>query len=89
MRSVTSLSFLPFSPPSVSHGLRPTGQEVDPLTQTPSLQESEELQLGDWSETRRGWDRRTPLTLLDALAKLGVTSVCSGAAEAGEGAADL
>lgn len=73
---VFSLSFCPHSE-----------QEVDPLNQTLSFQEGEELKLRDWSEGRKGWSQRTPQTLLDALAKMDVNSVYNTAVEAEEGAA--
>lgn len=50
-------------------------QDVDPLNQTLSFQEGEELKLRDWSEGRRGWSQRAPQTLLDALANMDVKSV--------------
>ncbi|XP_027146988.1 serine/threonine-protein kinase Nek5 [Larimichthys crocea] len=64
-------------------------EEVDPLNQTLSFQEGEELKLRDWSEERRGWSQRTPQTLLDALANMDVNSVYNTAvgAEQGEEAA--
>ncbi len=60
-------------------------QEVDPLNQTLSFQEGEELKLKDWSELRRGWSQRTPQTLLDALANMEVNSVYNTAVEAEQG----
>ncbi|XP_035533255.1 serine/threonine-protein kinase Nek5-like, partial [Morone saxatilis] len=60
-------------------------EEVDPLNQTLSFQEGEELKLRDWSEVRRGWSQRTPHTLLDALANMDVNSVSSTAVEAERG----
>ncbi|XP_051258817.1 serine/threonine-protein kinase Nek5-like isoform X2 [Dicentrarchus labrax] len=60
-------------------------EEVDPLNQTLSFQEGEELKLRDWSEVRRGWSQRTPHTLLDALANMDVNSVYSTAVEAERG----
>ncbi|XP_044071779.1 serine/threonine-protein kinase Nek5-like isoform X2 [Siniperca chuatsi] len=64
-------------------------EEVDPLNQTLSFQEGEELKLRDWSEVRRGWSQRTPQTLLDALANMDVNSIYNTAvaAEQGEAAA--
>ncbi|KAF1383109.1 hypothetical protein PFLUV_G00150910 [Perca fluviatilis] len=59
-------------------------KEVDPLNQTLSFQEGEELKLRDWSEERRGWSQRTPQTLLDALADMDVNSVYNTAAIGGE-----
>lgn len=47
-------------------------QKVDPLNQTLSFQQGEELKLRDWSEVRRGWRRRTPQTLLNALCNMDV-----------------
>ncbi|KAL6100548.1 nek5 [Pungitius sinensis] len=57
-------------------------EEVDPLNQTLSFQEGEELKLRDWSEERRGWSQRTPQTLMEALANMEVTSAHRSAAEA-------
>lgn len=71
-----SLSFCPWLPE----------QEVDPLNQTLSFQEGEELKLRDWSEVRRGWSQRTPQTLLDALANMDVNSVYNTVVEAEQGA---
>ncbi|XP_028446174.1 serine/threonine-protein kinase Nek5-like [Perca flavescens] len=59
-------------------------EEVDPLNQTLSFQEGEELKLRDWSEERRGWSQRTPQTLLDALANMDVHSVYNTAAVGAE-----
>lgn len=47
-------------------------QEVDPLNQTLSFKEGEDLKIRDWSEIRRGWSQRTPHTLLDELMKMDV-----------------
>ncbi|XP_074513716.1 serine/threonine-protein kinase Nek5 isoform X1 [Sebastes fasciatus] len=60
-------------------------EEVDPLNQTLSFQEGEELKLRDWSEVRRGWSQRTPQTLLDALANMDVNSVYNTVVEAEQG----
>ncbi|XP_033469655.2 serine/threonine-protein kinase Nek5 [Epinephelus lanceolatus] len=60
-------------------------KEVDPLNQTLSFQEGEELKLRDWSEVRRGWSQRTPQTLLDALANMDVNSVFNTVVEAEQG----
>ncbi|XP_034429189.1 serine/threonine-protein kinase Nek5 isoform X2 [Hippoglossus hippoglossus] len=59
---------------------------VDPLNQTLSFQEGEELKLKDWLEKRRGWSLRTPRTLLDALANMDVHSGYDTVAETKEGA---
>ncbi|XP_013878197.1 serine/threonine-protein kinase Nek5 [Austrofundulus limnaeus] len=59
-------------------------KEVDPLNQTLSYKEGEKLKLGDWSKERRGWSRRTPQTLLDALANMDVSSVTSTATVPGK-----
>lgn len=58
---------------------------MDPLNQTLSFQEGEELRLKDWSELRRGWSQRTPETLMDALAKMDVSSIYNTAMEAEQG----
>ncbi|XP_068428475.1 serine/threonine-protein kinase Nek5-like isoform X2 [Clinocottus analis] len=60
-------------------------EEVDPLNQTMSFQDGEELKLRDWSDGRRGWSQRTPQTLLDALANMDVNSASSTAAEGERG----
>ncbi|XP_041806195.1 serine/threonine-protein kinase Nek5 isoform X2 [Chelmon rostratus] len=57
-------------------------EDVDPLNQTLSFQEGEELKLRDWSQLRRGWSQRTPQTLLDALANMDVNSVYNSMVEA-------
>ncbi|XP_034417367.1 serine/threonine-protein kinase Nek5 isoform X2 [Cyclopterus lumpus] len=62
----------------VGDGRRMKEEEVEPLNQTLSFQEGEEL-------GRRGWSQRTPKTLLDALANMDVNSVYSTAAEAEQG----
>lgn len=67
----------------------PPQQEVDPLNQTLSIQEGEELQLRDWSEKRKGWTQRAPQTLLNALANIDVNSVYNTAVEADQGASSL
>lgn len=77
-----SFSLLLFS---FSFCLRLPEQEVDPLNQTLSFQEGEELKLRDWSEERRGWSQRTPQTLLDALANMDVNSVYNTAVGAEQG----
>ncbi|XP_022062151.2 serine/threonine-protein kinase Nek5 isoform X1 [Acanthochromis polyacanthus] len=59
-------------------------EEVDPLNQTLSFQEGEELKLRDWLEVRRGWSHRTPQTLLDALANMEVNSIYNTTVEAEE-----
>ncbi|XP_024866682.1 serine/threonine-protein kinase Nek5 isoform X2 [Kryptolebias marmoratus] len=56
-------------------------KEVDPLNQTLSFEEGEELKLRDWSKERRGWSHRTPQTLLDALANMDINSVYNTVAE--------
>ncbi|XP_034042833.1 serine/threonine-protein kinase Nek5-like [Thalassophryne amazonica] len=60
-------------------------EDVDLLNQTLSFQAGEELQVRDWTEMRRAWSRRTPQTLLDALAHMTFASVCSSVAEAEHG----
>ncbi|XP_038870202.1 serine/threonine-protein kinase Nek5-like [Salvelinus namaycush] len=79
--------------------------EVDPLNQTLSFQAGEDLRHRDWSgaglgagqdegtprsEVRKGWGQAAPQTLLDALAEMDVSSVCTTMAvpELGD-AADL
>ncbi|XP_074551297.1 serine/threonine-protein kinase Nek5 [Halichoeres trimaculatus] len=58
-------------------------KELDPLNQTLSFQQGEDLKIGDWSEEmRRGWSQRTPRTLLEALGNMGVHSGCDTVAEA-------
>ncbi|XP_044222543.1 serine/threonine-protein kinase Nek5-like isoform X2 [Thunnus albacares] len=69
----------------VSDGGHEEEEEVDPLNQTLSFQEGEELKLRDWSEVRRGWSQRTPQTLLDALANMDVNSVNNTVVEAEQG----
>ncbi|XP_064832678.1 serine/threonine-protein kinase Nek5-like [Oncorhynchus masou masou] len=80
-------------------------KEVDPLNQTLSFQAGEELRHRDWSgaglgagqdegtprsKVRKGWGQAAPQTLLDALAEMDVSSVCTTMAvpELGD-AADL
>ncbi|XP_062288201.1 serine/threonine-protein kinase Nek5-like [Scomber scombrus] len=69
----------------VSDGGHKDVEEVDPLNQTLSFQEGDELKLRDWSEVRRGWSQRTPQTLLEALANMDVNSVCSTVVESEQG----
>ncbi|XP_028249946.1 serine/threonine-protein kinase Nek5 [Parambassis ranga] len=57
-------------------------KEMDLLNRTLSFQEGEELKLRDWLEVRRGWNQRTPQTLLNALANMDVNSVYNTAVEA-------
>ncbi|KAM9850647.1 serine/threonine-protein kinase Nek5 [Aulostomus maculatus] len=54
-------------------------EEVDPLNQTLSLLEGEELKLKDCSEARRRWSRRAPQTVLEALANVDVNNTVVGA----------
>ncbi|XP_036965989.1 serine/threonine-protein kinase Nek5-like isoform X5 [Acanthopagrus latus] len=61
------------------------GKDVDPLNQTLSFQEGEELKLKDWSELHRRWSQRTPQTLMDALAKMDINSIHNTAMEAEQG----
>lgn len=82
--SVDSLSFSLLSLLSLILSRLP-GQEVDPLNQTLSFQQGEELKLRDWSEERRGWNQRTPQTLMDALGNMDVNSVYNTAVEAEQG----
>uniref|UniRef100_UPI0037E7B9C2 serine/threonine-protein kinase Nek5-like n=1 Tax=Semicossyphus pulcher TaxID=241346 RepID=UPI0037E7B9C2 len=61
-------------------------EEVDPLNQTLSFQQGEELKLRDWSEgERKGWSQRTPQTLLEALANMDVNSVYNTAVDLEQG----
>lgn len=62
---------------------------MDPLNQTLSFQEGEELELRDWSAERRGWSQRTPQTLMEALANMEVNSAHRTTAEAEQGAVHL
>lgn len=80
--SDSSLSLFVFFSFSVSFCPRLPKQDVDPLNQTLSFQEGEELKLRDWSQLRRGWSQRTPQTLLDALANMDVNSVYNSMVEA-------
>ncbi|XP_030614424.1 serine/threonine-protein kinase Nek5 isoform X2 [Archocentrus centrarchus] len=66
-------------------GEKQEDQEGDPLNQTLSFQEGEQLKLKDWLQVRRGWSNRTPQTLLNALANMNVNSVYNTAVEAGPG----
>lgn len=73
--STSSSSSSVSSPFSSSHSLPVSShQDLDPLNQTLSFQEGEELKLRDWSEARRGWSHRTPQTLLDELANLDINN---------------
>ncbi|XP_040057970.2 serine/threonine-protein kinase Nek5 isoform X1 [Gasterosteus aculeatus] len=63
-------------------GSQTKAEEVDPLNQTLSFQEGEELELRDWSAERRGWSQRTPQTLMEALANMEVNSAHRTTAEA-------
>lgn len=63
----------------------PPQQDVDPLNQTLSFQEGEELKLREWSEGRRGWSQRAHQTLLDALANMDVKSISRTVVEAEQG----
>ncbi|XP_029283277.1 serine/threonine-protein kinase Nek5, partial [Cottoperca gobio] len=69
----------------VGDGRQKQEDEVDPLNQTLSFQQGEELKVMDWSKGRRGWSQSTPQTLLDALANMDVNSVYSVAVEAEQG----
>ncbi|XP_041662435.1 serine/threonine-protein kinase Nek5-like isoform X2 [Cheilinus undulatus] len=61
-------------------------EDADPLNQTLSFQQGEEMKLRDWSEeARRGWSQRMPQTLLDALGNMEVYSVYNTTIEAEEG----
>ncbi|XP_034549503.1 serine/threonine-protein kinase Nek5-like isoform X2 [Notolabrus celidotus] len=61
-------------------------REVDPLHQTLSFQQGDDLKIRDWSEeARRGWSQRTPRTLLEALGNMDVNSGCDTAVEAEAG----
>lgn len=58
-------------------------KDLDPLNQTLSFQQGEDLKIRDWSEEmRREWSQRTPRTLLEALGNMGVHSGCDSVAEA-------
>ncbi|XP_028991548.1 serine/threonine-protein kinase Nek5-like isoform X2 [Betta splendens] len=59
--------------------------DMDPLNQTLSLQEGEQLKLRDWSAVRKEWTQRTPQTVLNALANMNVNSIYNTVMEAETG----
>ncbi|XP_067371099.1 serine/threonine-protein kinase Nek5 isoform X3 [Channa argus] len=60
-------------------------KDMDPLNQTLSFQQGEQLKLRNWTELRRRWSQRTPQTLLDVLANMDVNSVYNTVVEAETG----